>query len=102
MTDPANQEEAALAALQEALDRWQSQPPTTLKIGLLDAWVVLGCIQLAVRHPATGPSVVEHATRAGRAIQDAICNTAELRAIAETGWHESDWTLQRPPAGRQR
>jgi hypothetical protein len=74
--------EAALAELQVR------EAPVLIELQPIEAWVLLGQLQLALRHPEnTGPSA--KITRVlARHIQARVAGSGVLAAVAEAGWQE--------------
>jgi hypothetical protein len=61
-------------------------PPITLTIPAIDAFCILGQIQLACRHPFnTGPSRTI-AERFGHQLQHLVATTDALAEVARRGW----------------
>ncbi len=79
---------AGIRLMTDAYTRWESMPAVTVTAARIDTWALLTGIQLALRHPefsADGP-IGRITESVGRQIQESLCDTAELYALAETGW----------------
>lgn len=62
-------------------------PPLQITITAVEAFIIMSQLQLASRHPAnTGPSA-NIAHRFARTLQQAVCLTPNLQAVAEAGWN---------------
>jgi hypothetical protein len=53
----------------------------------LEAWALLGHVQLACRHPGNNGVTREIAVRIARQFQQMIASEGTLAIIAERGWH---------------
>lgn len=85
--DVANDEELAAEFL-EKLKELRNGNPITLLINPLEAWMLLGTLQLVLRHPLnTGPSS-QSAKQLAMQIQKAIAAKGVLKLFAEMGWQE--------------
>lgn len=73
--------------LNDAYRRWEDAPPVQLKIQRKDAFVTMMALQTAIRLPGIGAPMARHMEHVGRQIQEVICDTAELYALAESGWN---------------
>ena len=52
----------------------------------LDAWVVLGLLQVALSHPETPDNTREVGERVARSLQEAVAPDGALAEVAELGW----------------
>lgn len=69
-----------------ALRDWACAPPINMEIGRSLGFILLGQLQLALRHPAnTGPTA-EAAEQFARHLQSVLGMPPQLAAIAEQGW----------------
>lgn len=77
-----------LQMLTDAFRRWgQEHRPVEISLeSRIEAWTLMGLLQLVVRHPELGPESRGLAERLGRLIQERICDTAALEVLAERGW----------------
>ncbi|MEV0754963.1 hypothetical protein [Streptosporangium sp. NPDC050280] len=91
MTDnengPCGSEAAGVALVRSAYERWSGLPPVDVRVSRRDAYVVMGGLQLLLRHPALGDSMKSVFEQVGRDIQRLICDDVELYALAEAGWN---------------
>jgi len=64
--------------------------PVALTIGKVAAWVLLGQLQLALRHPENNGPSSEIARQIAMSIQEAICPDPDsaLARVAELGWEK--------------
>jgi hypothetical protein len=82
----ARDERLALPILAAAFKRWKEQPPIDFRASRVDAFTLMGCLQLAWRHPDL--SEAQHAIIEGfgRQIQGALAESPELDDLMEAGW----------------
>ena len=61
-----------------------------------ECWMLLATLQLALRHPAVGPSTVgAFALSFARELEQRLChNRPAMAEIARRGWHDEQETLQ--------
>ncbi len=84
-------DDASKAAIQQLLDesliRWRNQIPMIIHVPREYLWVVMTACQI-VRGmdgiPEEGRQMFE---KAGRRIQEYVCDSAELYTFAESGWN---------------
>jgi hypothetical protein len=62
-------------------------PAITLQLGAVEAWALLGQIQLACRHPMNLGPTRQIAEQIARQLQAAVATTPALAAVAEMGWN---------------
>ena len=76
---------AGLQVVKAACARWNLAEPVEIELeNRYQAFLLMGALQLAFRHPAQPfRDVIE---RMGRQIQDAICDREDIYLIAESGW----------------
>ncbi|MGW2793599.1 hypothetical protein ACWC9H_27220 [Streptomyces sp. NPDC001251] len=89
--DPAA-DEAGIRLMTDAYARWQTMAPVTVTAERIDTFAVLMALQLVVAaHPTFGPDAPmgPAVTAVGRQIQERLCDTAELYALAEAGWNRA-------------
>lgn len=88
----AAREAAGVRLIADAYARWADMPPVTVGLGRCDAWTVLLALQSARSHPAFDGERGASAESWGRQLQEAVCDEAELYAVAERGWSPADPT----------
>ncbi|MGW0786141.1 hypothetical protein [Streptomyces sp. NPDC002913] len=86
--DPgAEPEPAQLALMADAFTRWATAPPVTAAAERRDIWAVMMGLQVAMTHPGIGETSMGRIVESvGRQLQEALCDTPELYALAESGW----------------
>lgn len=53
----------------------------------LEAWVVLGNLQLALRHPENNQMTAEIARNVAKRLQTLVASEGALAEVARMGWH---------------
>ncbi|MFD9850551.1 hypothetical protein [Streptomyces parvus] len=87
-SDDPEMDASGVRMMTAAYTRWASMPPVSLTAERRDAWAVLMGLQVAVMHPgfATGSLMGKVVESVGRQLQEALCDDAELYAVAAAGW----------------
>ena len=70
----------AISTLREA------KTPLTIQIQQLDAFILLGVLQVVLRHPQLPEGSKRLATELARSIQSSIAPSGILAELAEEGW----------------
>ena len=78
-----------LRVLAEAFHRWEQNPqPVSIAIeSRVEAWMLMGLLQLVCRHPDLSEELSQLAERLARMIQSQVCDTDQLADLAELGWN---------------
>lgn len=86
--DPdAEPDPAQLKLMADAFTRWATVPPVTVSAERRDIWAVMMGLQVAMTHPGIGETSMGRIVESvGRQLQEALCDTPELYALAESGW----------------
>jgi hypothetical protein len=61
-------------------------PSVVLELEQWDAWILLGQLQLALRHPANKGNVREVAEAVARLVQQQLILSPLLKELVEKGW----------------
>ena len=86
MPEPAARREFSLDQFQAEFADLEEHPGVVLRLGAVEAWAVLGQLQLACRHPANNGPTRQIAEQVARQLQAAVATTPALRVVAEMGW----------------
>ncbi|WP_371634493.1 hypothetical protein OG693_39840 [Streptomyces sp. NBC_01259] len=90
MTEISDNDAAGVQVMSDAYKRWADMPPVKLNMHRQDAFTVLMGLQAAITHPGIRTTQLAAPMEAtGRAIQEAICDTPEIYAMAEAGWNRA-------------
>jgi len=81
MTEFERRAAEAVRALMEA-------PPPALDLTAFEVWVLLGQVQLALRHPANRGAAAEIARHVAHRLQAAVAPSGALAGLARMGWME--------------
>lgn len=85
---PATPDDAAQKrATEDAVRAWGAGPPLTLSVGRHLGFVLLGQLQLALRHPMNTGNSAEAAEGFARYLQDQLELPPDLAVIAAAGWN---------------
>lgn len=80
------EDERNKATLLAAFGRWSGAGPVPVVIAdRMSAWIIMGALQLAWRHPAQ--PFRKYIEEVARQIQDGICDQEDIYALAEAGWN---------------
>jgi hypothetical protein len=86
MANPLGFDDAGTALLAALAAR----PPIHLELDPLNAWVLLGMLQLALAHPANTGASARIARDIALTIEDALAPDGVLRELAEQGWRREE------------
>jgi len=63
--------------------------PVEFKLGPVEAWQLMGLLQLALAHPANTGAAAETGRKLALQLQAHLAVTPALQAVAERGWHRA-------------
>ncbi|MFD4320476.1 hypothetical protein [Streptomyces sp. NPDC058548] len=82
---------AGVRLLHESYLRWAEMPPVVVTLDRPNAWTVLLALQATMTHPDFAGSGMGATVESwGRQLQEALCDDAEVYAVAERGWRRAD------------
>ena len=81
------EEEAGVAVLKEAYERWADMPPVQMTIDRADAFALVLACQGMITHPAVSDTIRRQLEHLGRQIQEGIADTADVYTLLEAGWN---------------
>ena len=82
-------EEAGARLLAETYERWATMPKLAFAVSREQLFTLVMACQGMISHPAVPPLMAQSMENLGRQFQEAICDTAELYTMIETGWHRA-------------
>ncbi|MFL6116723.1 MAG: hypothetical protein ACJ786_36015 [Catenulispora sp.] len=85
MTDENN--EAGARLLTETYNRWANLPPLRFEIGHIETHCLIMACQSIIGHPGCPTFMAEALEALGRQFQERVCDTPEIYAMTEAGWH---------------
>lgn len=93
MTTQTNSErEDELKLLTQLYKELKNHPPVILHLSAHDAWVFIGMIQLAFRHPASSGKTAESVKSAVVSMQNSMLLSEDAKEWINRGWDsEYDW-----------
>lgn len=86
MTIPTNSNQDELQALEQIFRELQNHPPVILNLSASDAWVFIGMIQLAFRHPGNTGKLAESVKKQIML----MCESMQLSPVAKE-WLRRGW-----------
>lgn len=84
-TDSEREDE--LKVLRQLYQELKNHPPVALHLSARDAWVFIGMIQLAFRHPANSGKTAESVKSAVVSMQNSMLLSADAKEWLNRGWN---------------